>query len=350
MRSVSVGAKKIGAAHPCFLIAEIGSNHNLNKGVVRKLIDAAYEAGFDAVKFQTYDPKEVFSARITTRDVNLEQLYGFRPWWEVARDRILMPRSWFGEMFAYVRKRKMIPLSTVHSLEDAKFIMQFDPQVFKVASIDVTYLDFLAGLAKFKKPIILSTGMSNIREVREAVSTILKAGNNKLALLHCVSCYPPRPEEVNIKNIELLREEFNLPVGFSDHSLNNYLAIASVALGSSIIEKHITLDRDMRGPDHSFALTPDLMGELVLGVREVEVGLGSKKRKLSLNEAAARAMIRRSIVARCSINKNTRITKEMLKFSRPGTGIEPKFVGRVISKRPRINLKEEEVLTWGKLR
>lgn len=350
MKIINVGKLKVGDGQRCFLIAEVGSNHNLDKEIVRNLIDAAAQSGFDAVKFQTYDPREVFSARITTEDVKLKHLYGMRPWWEVARDRILMPREWFGEMFEYIRKNGMVPLSTVHSVDDAKFIMQFNPEVFKVASIDVTYLDFLKGLAKFKKPIILSTGMSSLREVREAVSAILKAGNNKLALLHCVSCYPPRPEEVNIKNIELLREEFNLPVGFSDHSPNNYLAIASVALGASIIEKHITLDRDMPGPDHSFALTPDLMSELVVGVREVEIGLGSKKRKLSMNEAASRAMIRRSIVARCSINKNTRITKEMLKFSRPGTGIGPKFVGRVIGKRPRINIREEEVLTWGKLR
>ena len=162
MKHLNLGGRFIGEGFPVFIIAEIGSNHNLDKMVVKDLIDAASETGFDAVKFQTYEPLDVFSGKITTKDVNYEALYGFRPWWEVARDNILMPREWFEEMFEYIRKKDMIAFSTVHSTNDAEFIMQFKPPVFKVASIDVTYHEFLEGLSKFDIPIILSTGMSTL--------------------------------------------------------------------------------------------------------------------------------------------------------------------------------------------
>ena len=345
-KQIIIGNKKVGEGQPVFTIAEIGSNHNLDKKVVKKLIDTAYKTGFDSVKFQTYDPLEVFSGKITTRDVKYEKMYGYKPWWEVARDRILMPREWFGEMFEYARSKNLMVFSTVHSAKDAEFVMQFNPPAFKVASIDVTYLDFLEELAEFKKPIILSTGMSSIEEIEEAVNTILNSGNKQLALLHCVSCYPPKPENVNLRNILAFKKKFDIPVGFSDHSQNNYLAIASIALGACIIEKHVTLDRKMDGPDHPFALDPKLMKELIESVREVERGLGVLDRVLSDDELESKKQIRRSVVARCKISKGEKIERKNVKLARPGTGIPPKNLKDIIGKRLIRNVDKEDVITW----
>lgn len=346
MKTIHIDERKVGPGHPVYLIAEIGSNHCGDKAVVKKLIDIAAIAGFDAVKFQTYDPLEVFSGKITTTELKMDPLYGHKPWWEVARDNILMPREWFGEMFAYAREKNLHVFSTVHSAQDAEFVMAFDPPVFKVASLDVTYLDFLADLAGFKKPIILSTGMHYLGEIEEAVNAILKNGNDRLALLHCVSNYPPRPEDVNLNNIGMLQKAFDLPVGFSNHHPENYMDVAAVALGACIIEKHVTLDRSLNGPDHPFALDPDAMMDLVKSVRDTEKALGTTKRVLSGSELLARTVTRRSFVARTDIKKDEVLTRENVKVTRPGTGIHPKLKDRLLGRKAIKDIEKEEVISW----
>ncbi|HLP57203.1 MAG TPA: N-acetylneuraminate synthase family protein [Candidatus Deferrimicrobium sp.] len=346
MKTIHIDERKVGPGHPVYLIAEIGSNHCGDKAVVKKLIDIAAIAGFDAVKFQTYDPLEVFSGKITTTELKMDPLYGHKPWWEVARDNILMPREWFGEMFAYAREKNLHVFSTVHSAQDAEFVMAFDPPVFKVASLDVTYLDFLVDLAGFKKPIILSTGMHYLGEIEEAVNAILKNGNNQLALLHCVSNYPPRPEDVNLNNIGMLQKAFDLPVGFSNHHPENYMDVAAVALGACIIEKHVTLDRSLNGPDHPFALDPDAMMDLVKSVRDTEKALGTSKRVLSESELVARTITRRSFVARTDIKKGEVLTRENVKITRPGTGIHPKLKDRLLGRKAMKDIEKEEVISW----
>jgi sialic acid synthase SpsE len=346
MKEININGRKVGPGHPVYLIAEIGSNHCGDKAVVKKLIDIAAGAGFDAVKFQTYEPLEVFSGKITTTELKMDPMYGHKPWVEAARDNILMPREWFGEMFAYARGKNLQVFSTVHSARDAEFVMQFDPPVFKVASLDVTYLDFLADLAGFKKPIILSTGMHYLGEIEEAVDTILKNGNDQLALLHCVSNYPPRPQDVNLNNIPMLQKAFDLPVGFSDHHPDNYMDVAAVALGACIIEKHVTLDRSLKGPDHPFALDPEAMMDLVKSVRDTENALGTTKRVLSSSELLARTVTRRSFVARTDIKKGEVLTRENVKVTRPGTGIHPKFKDRLMGRKAAKDIEKEEVISW----
>lgn len=323
LKKINIENKVIGENEPCFIIGEIGSNHNRDKRTVKKLIDAAVEAGFDAVKFQIYDPEEAFSKFVTTTDVGLEQLYGKSKWWKIARDKILMPRSWFSEMFRYARKRNIIPFSAVHNNNDARFLLDLGINVFKIASIDCNHLPLLKQIARLKKPMIISTGMAHIDEIDATMKTLDKLGNNKIALLHCVSCYPPREEIINLKNIQMLKERYNCIVGFSDHSVSNVFSVAAVGLGACIIEKHITLNRKTKGPDHPFALEPKDMIALVESIRSVEKALGRKERILSSDELAARKMIRRSIVAKTDIKKGEPITIENVKFSRPGTGISP---------------------------
>jgi sialic acid synthase SpsE len=189
--------------------------------------------------------------------------------------------------------------------------------------------------------------MHYLGEIETAVETIRNAGNEQIVILHCVSNYPPAPETVNLKNIPMMASVFGLPVGLSDHSQDNYAAIASVAFGACMIEKHVTLDRKSNGPDHPFALDPAGMFDLVKGVREVEKAIGREQRVLSPSEQKARQMARRSIVAKTNIKKGTVFTNENLKISRPGTGLHPKYLKTVLGRRALVDIEAEDVLNWG---
>lgn len=344
-----IEGKKVGIGEKVFIVGEIGSNHNLDKKIVKKLIDAAAEANFDAVKFQIYDAEEAFSKNEMTTDVKLDHMYGVRPWWEVARDRILMPRDWFGEMFQYARSKGLVPFSAIHRPEDAEFLSEFDLPIIKIASIDLHYHHLLKQLTRFKKPMFIATGMAYLSEIDETIRMLEEKGCEDIILLHCVSCYPPRPEEVNLRNITAFQNAFGLPVGFSDHTIGIASAIAAVTLGAVVIEKHITLDKNMEGPDHPFALEPLEMIQLVNAIREVEASLGSIKRKLSPAEMSSRKMIRRSLVTKVNMKKGDPITLDKIKFARPGSGIttnEFKYVeGRPVNR----DIPAEEIIQWNML-
>jgi len=336
----------VGKDNPCFIIGEIGSNHNRDKKTVIKLIDACAEAGFDAVKFQIYDAEEAFSKNEMTTDVKLDHMYGVKPWWEVARDVILMPREWFGEMFSYAREKQLIPLSAIHRKEDADFLLEFDLPAFKIASIDLHYHHLLKQLTIYQKPMIVSTGMAFMHEIAETMALLNQENIKDVVLLHCVSCYPPRPNQLNMRNISMLKMMYDIPIGFSDHSTGITSAVVAVTLGAKLIEKHITLDKNYPGPDHPFALEPYEMKQMVQAVREAESTFGNNMRVLSQDEKNARIMVRRSIVLKADLQKGDKITIDKIKFARPGTGIPTndfKFVdGRTIKQ----DLSAETVLQW----
>lgn len=349
-KKIKIENRVIGEGGKCLIIGEIGSNHNRDKNVVRGLIDAAAKAKFDAVKFQVYDPQEAFSKNVTTTDVGLEYMYGKRVWWEIARDQILMPREWFPEMFDYARGKNLLVFSTVHRVEDIEFLLKLEVGVFKIASIDCNHLPLLKEVAKLNKPLIISTGMATVEEIDETVKVLVEAGNKKLILLHCVSCYPPNPRVINLKNITMLSKRYGFPAGYSDHSISNAFSVASVALGSCVIEKHITLDRKMKGPDHHFALEPKDMEELVKSIRDVESALGKEERVLSKDELAARKMIRRSIVTRRDIKKDEPLTLDMVKFARPGDGISPNLFKEIEGRKAKKDIAAEEIIFWDMIR
>lgn len=346
---INIEKKKIGIKQPVFLIAEVGSNHNRDKNTVKKLIDCAAKAGFDAVKFQIYDAKEAFSANETTKDVKLDHLYGLKPWWEVVRDIILMPREWFQEMFKYVRAAGMIPLSAIHRAEDCRFLLDLGLPAIKIASIDLTYYQLLKKLVQFKLPMIVSTGMGQAHEISKTMGNLKNWGQRDVVLLHCVSCYPPKPEEVNLNNILNFKSLYNIPIGLSDHSDGVATSIASVALGVNVIEKHVTLDKSYPGPDHSFALEPNEMIRLVKEVREVEKSLGYLQRKLSKREIENRKMIRRSLIAKVAIKKGETINVEKIKFARPGTGIPTYEFNKAKGCRAKCDIEPETIIKWNML-
>lgn len=344
-KNFKIEKKFIGDGHPTFLIAEISSNHNRDKNTTKKLINYAAESGFDAVKFQIYDAEEAFSKNEMTTDVGLDHFYGIKPWWEVARDKILMPRSWFGEMFNHVRKVGLIPLSAIHREEDCKFLLQFKLPAIKIASIDLNYFHLLKKLVKFKLPMIVSTGMGTNKEIRETYLNLKKWSQKELALLHCVSVYPPKHESVNLKNILELKKKYHLPIGFSDHSSGTCTSVASIALGSNIIEKHITLDKNYPGPDHPFAIEPDEMKRMVKEIREIEKSLGSNKRILSKEEKKNKIMIRRSIIASKNIKKGEKVSLNKIKFARPGKGMSTNDFYKIDGKFAKQNILAETILS-----
>jgi len=220
---------------------------------------------------------------------------------------------------------------------------------FKIPSGEITNFPLLKHIAGKKKPIILSTGMSTLGEVEEALRVIRKEGAKEVVLLHCVSNYPAKVEEINLRAMETLRRVFGLPVGLSDHTVGITIPVVAVALGAAVIEKHFTLSRELPGPDHKASLEPDEFAEMIANIREVEKALGDGVKRPTESEEEMKKLVRKSIVARVRIPKGTVITEQMLSIKRPGTGLEPKYIKEVIGKRARKDIKPDEVVTFQKV-
>ena len=346
-----IGGRRIGNGAPCFVIAEIGTNHNRDIATAKALVDAAGEAGVDAVKFQFYHGEDVVTPLATCKDYGLDGLYPpDKRMVDVYNERFRTPREWFPELSKYVEKKGMISLSTPHCLDCAEFMMSLRMPAFKVASVEVTNLPFLKALAKFRKPIILSTGFATSQEIKEAVQAVRDAGNRQLALLHCVSDYPTRPEDVNLRFMETLRRSYRVPVGFSDHTLGTAVSLGAVALGANIIERHITLDCRQHGPDHSFALEPPDLIALVKGVRAVERAIGKPSKILTASEQQNRVKYFRSVVAAVDIAPGQRLVREYLDIKRPGTGWPPSKLEKIVGRIARTAIPQFTVLSSKHLR
>lgn len=344
MGVIDIANHQIGDNYPCFIIAEIGTNHNKNKEIAKELIDIAADAGANAVKFQTFRPTDIVHPEIPANAYGHFHTSEKKYWYEILENFVL-PESWYQELWNYAHKKGIIAISTAVSPDGVDFLMDLNVPAFKVASMDLNYFPLLEKLAKTKKTIILSTGMSYISEIDEAVRYIKKNGNDQIIITYCVSNYPAKPDQLNLKQIPLLEQIFNTPVGFSDHSLGTNSSIAAVALGAKVIEKHITLDRKMEGPDHSFSLEPLELKNLVSGIREVELAIRSKV-GIDPNEISKREEFRRSIVTKVKVNKGDIITMEKIQFTRPGNGIEPKDLEKILGCKVNKDLLPNTVLKW----
>ena len=345
IRAVKIRNKLIGNSCPCFVIAEAGVNHNGKVGLAKKLIDVAKDAGADAVKFQTFFAEKLVTKtapkakyqRITT-GANGKQ-------YEMLK-RLELRREEFIELKEYADKRKIIFLSTPYDEESADFLEQIGVPGFKISSADITNIPLLTHIAVKGLPIIVSTGMSTLEEVKEAVNAIKASRNNKVILLHCNFNYPAEVKEINLWAMKTLREAFGLPVGYSDHTLGIEVSIAAVAIGACVIEKHFSLDRNLPGPDHRASLEPDELKLMVKSIKNVEKALGSSMKQPSKSEVPNRKISRRSLVANRDISKGIRITKEMINIKRPGIGILPKYYDAVMGLEALRDVKKDEVLTW----
>jgi len=263
--------------------------------------------------------------------------------------RLQLPLEDFRELKNYARKCGILFLSTPFDPLSAEFLFELGVPAFKIGSGDLTNIPLLLQVAKYKRPIILSTGMATLTEVEEAVKTIYSTGNKNLILLHCTSNYPTKYKEVNLRAMEALKKRFNVPIGYSDHTEGIEVAIAAVGMGACVVEKHFTLDRSLPGPDHKASLEPDEFAKMVRSIRNIELAMGDGIKRPQRSELEIKKVARKSLVAAREIQAGEIITKDMLAVKRPGAGIEPKFLNKLIGKRTKVALSKDQVLTWGKL-
>ena len=331
MQKIKIGDRTIGHGCPCFVIAEAGVNHNGNLDMAFQLVDVAVNAGADAVKFQTFTAERIFTRDAPKATYQKETTGSNESQLQMLRKLELSPQD-HRRLQAYCEKRGIIFLSTPFDEKSADFLEELNMPAFKVPSGEITNLPFLEHVAQKGKPLIVSTGMSSLEEVRSAVAVIHKTGNRDLILLHCVSNYPAEPADVNLRAMQTMATAFDVLIGYSDHTLGVEVALAAVALGARVIEKHFTLACTLPGPDHRASLEPGELSTLVRGVRTVEVALGHGRKEPAPSEADTAVVARKSIVTACDIPSGTSVTRDMIVMKSPGTGLPASMLGKVIGR------------------
>jgi N-acetylneuraminate synthase/N,N'-diacetyllegionaminate synthase len=347
MKQIKIAGRMVGPGAPCFVMAEAGVNHNGNFQLAKKMVEAAKRAGADAIKFQIFRSERMV-ARTAKKAPYQSRATGGGSQYEMLK-KLELTEDEFRKLAAYAKRKSVIFLASAFDEKSVDFLANIKVPAFKIASGEITNFPLLRHIASKKKPVIMSTGMSTIAEIREAIRVLNSGGAKSIVLLHCVSDYPAKVEEVNLMVMETLRRTFNLPIGFSDHTLGITVPIAAAALGASIIEKHFTLDRKLPGPDHKASLEPSELKEMVAHIREVEKALGNRIKRPTKSEEAMKNDIRRSIVARINIPRGRVITMEMLELKRPGTGLGPRYLKKVIGKRAKKDMMADELVTLEKL-
>ncbi len=326
-----------------FVIAEAGVNHNGDIEIAKQLIDAASEAGADAVKFQTFQADSLVCRTAKKAEYQLETTDRTETQYDMLKKLELTPQM-HRELIEHCLKRNIMFLSTPFDLESIKLLSELGMQIYKIPSGEITNLPYLREIAKQQKKIILSTGMSSMDEVKAAVNVLKNNGTEELTLLHCNTQYPTPISDVNLLAMVKMREETGLPVGYSDHTQGIEVPIAAAALGAEVIEKHFTLDRKMEGPDHKASLEPQELMQMVVGIRKIESALGSKIKQVSESEMPNVAIVRKSIVAAANIKRGEKYTEKNLTTKRPATGISPMLWDEVIGKTADRDYKVDEII------
>lgn len=346
MRSLVVGNYKIGYGNPPFIIAEAGVNHNGRLDLALKLVDAASYVGADAVKFQTFKAEEVVTGVAEMAEYQKKNLGKSEPQAVMLR-KLELPEKFYKPIIRRCREKKIMFMSTPHGhISSADFLKKLGMKIFKIGSGDLTNRPFLEHVARFKKPMIISTGMATLSEVKEAIGWIKNAGNKKLVVLHCTTSYPCLPEEVNLRAMQtMMRALPDVMVGYSDHTLGNLVPAMAATLGASVIEKHLTLDKTMKGPDHKVSSSPEEFKEMARAVRSVGIIMGGDVKRPNPNELKVLKVVRKSIVITAPIKRGEKFTKKSLGVKRPGIGIQPKYYFKVLGKRAKKDLRADTILT-----
>lgn len=347
MKSIKIGDREIGNSYSSFIVAEIGANHNLDMDLIRQTIDAAALCGVDAVKFQTYTPEELLADvdRIITWGPKGSEVT--EPISEMFR-KLSLPREWHEEVFGYVKEKGLIAFSTPFSVEGLNFLNEtLHTPCIKIAASDVNYTELLQNVGKTGKPVMLSLGKCTLSEADMAIEMLFENGTKELVVMHCVAQYPSPMEEMNLKVIESLKTLYpECVIGFSDHSLGITAALGAVALGARVIEKHFTLDKSLSGPDHWFSMDPKEMESLVQEIRNLEAAMGHPRKRILSCEKSERRTSVRSLVLAKEIKEGEVLSEEHLKMVRPGTGISPFDVEKVVGLHVTRSLSKNTVLTW----
>lgn len=336
--------KNIESHKKVFIIAEAGVNHNGSLNRAKQLVDVALRAEADAVKFQTFKTERLVTIRTPKAEYQKKNTQPAESQYQMLKKLELKPSD-FEKIFAYCQKRKIMFMSTPFDEKSADFLFKMGMEIFKIPSGEITNLPFVQYIARKNRPLIVSTGMSNLKEVREAVLAIRETGNSRVALLHCVSSYPADPGDVNLKVMETMEREFKIPIGFSDHTFGIVIAVAAVALGAKVLEKHFTLNRHLLGPDHKASLEPQELLHLVKAIRQVEMAMGDGLKRPVPGERNILQVARRSLVAACDIQRGTILSQEHITDKRPGTGLSPTMRNSLLGRMARVPISKDEILT-----
>lgn len=343
---VEIDGRTIGPGHQTLVVAEAGINHNGSLDLAREMIAVAARCGADAVKFQAYHAEEFLSSKDLTYtyhsqgDQITESQYDMFKRNEFGRRELEILHDECG-------RHGVIFLCTATDTEACRALVEMGVGAIKVGSDDLVHHPMLCEFAKAGKPLILSTGMADLEEIRRTVGVIEKAGAAEIVLLHCTSMYPTPEDRANILCIETLHREFECPVGYSDHTFGISAAVGAIALGACLVERHFTLDRQLPGPDHAFSADPTTLAAMVQAVRTMEGNLGSADVRPTPEELDMRAIARRSVVARDAIAVGTSLTPQHFAYKRPGTGIAPMDGHLLLGRRTSRDLAAGELITFG---
>lgn len=340
----SIGERHIGKEYGTYIVAEMSANHNQDFNHAVKIIEAVKKAGADAIKIQTYTADTItidcdndyFKIKGTIWEgKNLYNLYqeAFTPW------------EWQPKLKSIANSLGMDFFSTPFDLTAVEFLEDMDVLLYKIASFELVDIPLIRRIAQTGKPIIMSTGMATISEIDEAIRTIRREGNEKIALLKCTSAYPAPPEESNLNTIPHLSETFGVPAGLSDHTLGSAVSVAAVALGACIVEKHFALSRDEKGPDSSFSMEPDEFRQMVVDIRNVEKALGKVSYDLTPKQKES-SVYRRSLFVVQDIKAGEQFTKENVRSIRPGYGLHTRYFEDVLKQKAKHDIIKGTPLSW----
>jgi N-acetylneuraminate synthase len=329
-----------------FIIAEGGVNHNGSVNTAKKLVKEAKLSGADAI--QTFRADKLVSQKLEKAEYQKKTTKSTESQYEMIK-RLELGVKEHQELVRYCRSQNIMFLSSPFDEESADLLEKLNVKMFKIGSGEITNLPFLQYVARKDRPMIISTGMATLGEVEEAIDTIVAAGNNNITLLHCVTEYPAPYADINLRAMNTIKEAFGLPFGYSDHTEGIEIAVAAVALGAQFIEKHFTLDRNSEGPDHKSSLEPRMFHEMVIAIRNVEAALGDGRKRPAESELKNIPIARKSVVALHAIKRGQMITKDFVSIKRPGFGIQPKDLNKILGLKARRNISMDQAITWDDL-
>ena len=320
---------EVGLNNPVFIIAEIGSNHDQNISKAKELIDVAYQSGANAVKFQLFNAKDLYKPE--------DDLFS-------VFKSIELNKEWIPELKIYAEKNGLIFFASPFDIKSIKLMDKYNIDLFKWASSETTNLKNLKLASSFGKPIIISTGMCDLSDIYEAITVCINENNKNIILLYTSSLYPTCLSDSNLLSIQKLKNIFDFPIGFSDHTLGSTAAIVSVGLGASVIEKHITLDKKLKGPDHFYAAEPEEFLRYINDIRDAESSLGSVM--IDIHPSVKKIARRESIYAKNDIKKGDFINKKDVEIRRPALGINKRYISCVIGQKAKRKISKKDPILW----
>lgn len=332
----------------CFIIAEAGVNHNGELTLAKELIHAAKESGADAVKFQTFNAENLVNSTAQKAEYQKKSSIDLTTQYQMLKS-LELANEYHHHLIELAKSLEIEFMSTGFDEENIDFLVTLGVKRLKIPSGEITNLPYLNHVAQTRLPLIMSTGMSNLQEVKQALDVITpyyKSSLTDITLLHCTSNYPTAISDVNLRAMNTLANEFKLPVGYSDHTIGTLVPTLAVGMGASVIEKHFTLDKALEGPDHATSMIPAELKELVHMIREIEIALGSDVKIPAKNELPIRDLVRRSVTLKNNLPKGTLLKLEDLIILRPGTGISPSNLPLVVNKTLKDSLTAGTTLLW----